>query len=59
VLLLAALVAWGLFVPRPDPFVEAIRQAGLSGVAGELDAWYPSVPLRKMRPWSIRTRLPG
>jgi hypothetical protein len=44
VLLLAASVVWGLFVPHADPCVEAIRKRGYPVSLAELDAWYPSVP---------------
>jgi len=44
VFLLAAWILWGLFAPRPDPFVEAVHQRGYPASLTELDAWYPSVP---------------
>ena len=43
-LLLVALVLWGLFVPKPDPCVEAIRKRGYPVSLAELDNWYPAVP---------------
>ena len=41
---LAAAIAWGLFTPRRDRFVEAIHQRGYPASAAELDAWYLAVP---------------
>ena len=41
---LAAAIAWGLFTPRRDRFVEADHQRGYPASAAELDAWYLAVP---------------
>jgi hypothetical protein len=44
VMVLGVSIAWSLFTPHADPFVQAIRKRGYPATLTELEAWYPAVP---------------
>jgi hypothetical protein len=43
-LALGGFMVWGVFAPRTDRRLEAIRKSGYPVTEADLEAWYPSVP---------------